>query len=324
MRDGAVVSTMVCMSCAEAMRDEIPGGMVRRQLRGGHAGARFDGRARSQAFDAVAVKRADAGKLVARLARHADVPELGVIHAEHRRAAHDGADADAGAHRDVGEVVEAHGRAPAPFGERRAVDVGVETHRHADAPAEPLRDIGVAPARLGGRGDESVGGRVRRAGRRDRTTRCRARARAPCCERQRSSTASIWRSVSSRSPVGSRSTARTSSGPVPRMHTHLVPPNSTPASSLVAGDTVSPPIARPRRPCARLASLAFACGEEAVVRGRGRGIRRDFLADGEHQALDLFEIHRVDQRIVVARYDARAFEDPEPVEIGEQLRAAAG
>ena len=58
---------------------------------------------------------------------------------------------------------------------------------------------------------------------------------APYCDRQRSSTASICRSVSSRSPVGRRSTARTSSGPVPRMQTHLVPPNSTPASSLVGG-----------------------------------------------------------------------------------------
>ena len=234
------------------MRHEVPGGMIGRQLRGRHAGARFDGRPRREPFDAVAVERADAGKRVAGLARHADVPELGVIHAEHRAAAHDGADADAGADRDVCEIVEAHGRAPAPFGERGAVDVGVEAHGHAEAPAEPLRDVGIAPAGLGGRGDEAVGRRARRADRPGRTRRCRARAAAPCCARQRSSTASIWRSVSSRSPVGSRSIARTSSGPVPRMHTHLVPPNSTPASSLVCGRHVSRRTLRPRRrPCAR-------------------------------------------------------------------------
>ena len=58
-------------------------------------------------------------------------------------------------------VVEALRRAPAPFGERRAVHVGVESHGHAEAAAESLRDVGVAPAGLGRRGDESVGGRAR-------------------------------------------------------------------------------------------------------------------------------------------------------------------
>src|SRR6185503_974121 len=33
------------------------------------------------------------------------------------------------------------------------------------------------------------------------------------------------------------------------------------------------------------------------------------------------EVERVDQRVVVLRRDAQAFEDPEPVEIGEQLLA---
>ena len=186
MRDGAVVSTMVCMSCAEAVRDEIPGRMIGRQLRSRHAGARFDGGTRGEPLDAVAVKRADAGKLVAGLARHADVPELGVIHAEHRASAHDGADADAGSHRDIGEIVEAPGRAPAPFGERGAIHVGVEPHRHADAAAEPLRDVGVAPAGLGGGSDESVGGRTRAqidgTERRDAERARRAVLRTPAIE----------------------------------------------------------------------------------------------------------------------------------------------
>src|SRR6185436_20967390 len=133
---------------------------------------------------------------------------------------------------------------------------------------------------------------------------------APCCTRQRSRTDSIWRIVSSRSPVGRRSIARTSSGPVPRMHTHLVPPNSTPASSLAEG-------AMSARRLRRGGGLAQACdpgvclGEETVmVRCRG-GVRRDLLTDREHHALDLLEVHRVDQRIVVSRCDAETFEDPE-------------
>src|SRR5436190_13192043 len=111
------------------MRDEIPGRMVGWQLRSRHAGARFDGGTRSESLDAVAVKRADARKLVAGFAGDADVTELRVIHAEHRPSAHDGADANAGAHRDISEVVESPGRAPAPLGECRAIDVGVEAHR---------------------------------------------------------------------------------------------------------------------------------------------------------------------------------------------------
>src|SRR6478736_4771629 len=121
------------------MRDEIPGRMVGWQLRSRHAGARFDGGTGSESLDAVAVKRADARKLVAGFARHADVPELRVIHAGPRASAPDGANADAGAHRDIGEVLESPGRAPAPFGKCRAIDVGVEAHRCSDAAPEPLR-----------------------------------------------------------------------------------------------------------------------------------------------------------------------------------------
>jgi hypothetical protein len=84
-----------------------------------------------------------------------------VIHAEHRTSAHDRADADAGSHRDIGEVVESLGRAPTPFGECRAIDVGVEAHRRSDATSEPMCDVGIAPTGLAGRGDESVGGRIR-------------------------------------------------------------------------------------------------------------------------------------------------------------------
>ena len=140
----------------------------------------------SEPFDAVAMKRADAGEFVAGLAHHANVSELGVVHAEHRPAAHDGAHADAGAHRDIGEVVEAPGGAPAPFGERRAVHVGVETHGPPKRRAEPLRDIGVAPAGLGRRRNETVSGRARaqidRTERGDAQRARRAVLRAPAIE----------------------------------------------------------------------------------------------------------------------------------------------
>ncbi len=43
--------------------------------------------------------------------------------------------ADAGAHGDVGEVIEPTRGAPTAFSERRAIHVGVEAHGHAQAPA---------------------------------------------------------------------------------------------------------------------------------------------------------------------------------------------
>src|SRR6187455_2910082 len=107
------------------------------------------------------MKRADAGKGIAGLARHADVAELGVIHPEDGPAAHDAADTDAGAHRHVRVVVETLSRAPAALGQRRAIHVGVDAHRYAELAAQPRRDVGIAPVKLAGRGDESVGWRSR-------------------------------------------------------------------------------------------------------------------------------------------------------------------
>ena len=146
------------------------------------------------------------------LAHDADVAELGVIHAEHRAATHDGAHADAGTHGDIREVVEARGAAPQRPSASAAPLTSVSKPTGTPTPAEPLADVGVAPAGLGRRGDVTPGGRtgaqIDGPERRDAE-----RARAPYCARQRSSTASICRSVSSRSPVGRRSMARTSSGP---------------------------------------------------------------------------------------------------------------
>ena len=135
--------------------------MIRRELCRRLASARFDGRARSQAFDAIAMERTHAREAVARPARHADVPELGVVHAEYRPAAHDAADADTRAYGHVGKVSQALRRAPSSFGQCRTIDVGIEVHGDAEAPAEPLRDVGVAPGQLAGRGDESVRGGIR-------------------------------------------------------------------------------------------------------------------------------------------------------------------
>src|SRR5689334_5597493 len=99
------------------------------------------------------MERADAGKSVALHARHADVPELGVVHAEDRSAAHDAADTDPGADRDIREILEALGRTPAAFGQCRAIHVGVDADRNAELPTEPRRDVGVAPVELAGRRD---------------------------------------------------------------------------------------------------------------------------------------------------------------------------
>ena len=188
-------------------------------------------------------------------------------------AAHDAADADAGAHRDIGVIVEAHRRAPATFGQRRAVDVGVEAHGNAEAPRQALRDVGIAPARLGGRGDEAVGGRVRaqidRAERSDAQRAHRAMllsASDPALPR------SAAASLRAR-PWADARRARTSSGPVPRMHTHLVPPSSTPASSLEEGGMLSP-WSRGGGCLARTGQPGIRRGEEAVVRWARRPRRR--------------------------------------------------
>jgi hypothetical protein len=141
---------------SETVRDEVPRGMVHGKLRGGHAGARLDGGPRREALDAVIVVRTYAAKGVARLAHDPDVSELGVIHAEQRLAANDAADADAGAHGDVREIVQRAARAPAAFRKRRAVHVGVEAHGNAGAPAETARDVGIAPAGLRRRRDETL------------------------------------------------------------------------------------------------------------------------------------------------------------------------
>src|SRR5690606_2980491 len=90
----------------QRVRDEVPGGMAGRQLRGRFAGARLDGGTRGQALETIAVVRAASGKIVARHARHADVAEFGVREPEDAPAAHDAADADARAHGDVREIVE--------------------------------------------------------------------------------------------------------------------------------------------------------------------------------------------------------------------------
>src|SRR5688572_28755796 len=103
------------------------------------------------------MKRADPREGIARLSRHANVAELGVIDAEDGAAAHDDAHANTSAHRDVGVVIEPHGGAPAPFRERRAIDIGVHAYWGVDAPGEPAGDIGITPARLGGGRDEAEG-----------------------------------------------------------------------------------------------------------------------------------------------------------------------
>ena len=70
------------------------------------------------------------------------------------------------------------------------------------------------------------------------------------------------------------------------MHTHLVPPNSTPASSLVEGDMSARRLRRGGG-LARSGDPGICLGEEAVVRRSRGGVRRDLLTDREHQAFDL-------------------------------------
>ena len=90
--------------------------------------------------------------------------------------------------------------------------------------------LGTAPAGLGGRGDESVGGGRRTQIHRPERGDAQRRETPRAALRQPSSTASMRASVGSR--IRSRHALLRTHFPglAPRMHTHFVPPSSTPAS----------------------------------------------------------------------------------------------
>jgi hypothetical protein len=145
----------------KGVRSEFPNGTIVGNLLGGHARARRDRRSRAQPFDAVAVKTADAGPEVPRLACYAHVAKFGVVATEYGLTPNHEANTDSCADGDIGEVRKVARVAPTVFGEGGAVDVGVEADRHAMTTAETPHDVDAAPPRLHGRSDVAI---ARRAG----------------------------------------------------------------------------------------------------------------------------------------------------------------
>ena len=131
MARGAAAQTIAWHNCAMAQPTESHTGSSAASSVTPSPDARLERRPRGQALDAIAVKRAGAGKTVAGKPRDADMSKLAMAEAARRLAVDDQPDADAGADGDIGEVVEPPARAPAHLGQSRAVDVGVERRRNA-------------------------------------------------------------------------------------------------------------------------------------------------------------------------------------------------
>ena len=113
--------------------------------------------------------------------------DLAMADAARGFAVNDQADADAGADRDIGEVVQALRAAPAHLRQRGAVDIRVEPDRSIDGGGDRPDDIGVAPAGLVGSEDMPVAGigaiKADRPERRD-PDRSEAMRRIPVAQRR--------------------------------------------------------------------------------------------------------------------------------------------
>ena len=135
--------------------------MVVGQVFGRFPPARLHRRAAGETFQAVAVKRADAGEWIGReIVGQADVAHLGVHETVRQLSVEQPAAADSRSNRQVDEGVQPAAGAPALLGQRRGVDVGIEADRHAKRGARGAGDRDVRPAGLWRRGDLSVGRRI--------------------------------------------------------------------------------------------------------------------------------------------------------------------
>ncbi len=135
--------------------------MVVGQVFGRLPPARLHRRAAGETFQAVAVKRADAGEWIGpEIVGHADVPHLGVHETMRQLSVEQPAAADSRSNRQIDEGVEPAAGAPALLGQRRGVDVGIEADRHAKRGARGAGDRHVRPPGLRRRRDLSVGRRI--------------------------------------------------------------------------------------------------------------------------------------------------------------------
>ena len=217
----------------ESVCDGIPHRAVGLQRARWLAASGLDGGAGRQAFDAVAVERAIARPGVAAGAHEARVADLGMM-AVRRRS---GPPTMSPAPMPVPTVIYAKSRqslrvAPAAFGQCRADDVRRNPHGQRESPREISGDIRIGPASFRGGAHAAVGWRV--SAQIDRSERGDAQGirwaalLAPLLNDRRDR---VERGVGIE--CGRVTCARMSSGPVPSVQTHLVPPISMPASSVV-------------------------------------------------------------------------------------------
>jgi hypothetical protein len=163
---GHVEQDEACRQMGDIAADQVDGGRITGQLVEALAPALFNGRARGQPFEAIAMERAVAGEGVGRMVvRAGDVAALEVRNAHQRTpvAHHAGADTRAdggiGQRAAVRSVLFAPG-ALHPFAKAGAVDIGI----HDDGGAERGQHVVKAralPARFGGGGESAIGGRSR-------------------------------------------------------------------------------------------------------------------------------------------------------------------
>ena len=98
---------------------------------------------------------------IERMAPRENVADLRVHETVKGRAADDHSSADAGADREIREVIDALGNTPPAFGECGGVDVGIETDGASVLPRKAPRNIGTLPSGLRSLADETM---TRRAG----------------------------------------------------------------------------------------------------------------------------------------------------------------
>lgn len=109
----------------------FPGRMIGRQIRGGLSPTGQDGRAAGEAFQAIAMKGADAGKGITGSLRDLEMAKLRVQRPMDQRSPGENASPDAGANGDVGGIGGSLRRTEGGFGPERDVDIGVQTDRHS-------------------------------------------------------------------------------------------------------------------------------------------------------------------------------------------------
>src|ERR1700688_1488771 len=120
-----------------------------------------NGRPRSHAFEAIAMKRAHAGEArIEGMTSGVDMADFRVHETVNRCAVDKYAAADTCADGQVHEVSHVPPGPPSMLGQGRRIDVGIEADGYAHCSRQAARDVGAAPSRFRREPDESVARRA--------------------------------------------------------------------------------------------------------------------------------------------------------------------